>query len=735
MPNPDLPPNPPMTPAAAALTVADASASPISFARIASFPPPGWQVPRQVRFSPDGKLITYLQSESQSEQMALFAFDVSSREHRVLVRAKDLIDTDKPMSREEELRRERQRKRIKGVSSYAWAKKAPVMLLPLGGNVLVRKADGTIKQLTDSDAPEIDPKLCADGSKVVFVRGRELFVIDVQSGKETQLTSDAPAGITRGQSDFNMQEEFDEPSGLWWAPSCDRIAFLEVDERHVAKVPVLGFRDGADLQMHRYPRTGGKNPNTRLGVLDLASKKTTWIKMPAASSWDPADQYIGRLSFSKDGSALFFQRLSRDQKHLALVRSDVRSGAASHLAEHQDETWTAMSEVHPLGSDRLVTLWPHQGHQHLALRDASSGALLLQLTNGDWDVSKVVGIDEDRQRVLFIANKDATLDRQLYAVSLKGGAITRLSKEPGVHEIHGNNPAHGWADTHSATDRIPQATLHGPDGKKIGAITVPRSKDFDALKIRNPELVKLVKSGQPDLYGLLLKPRNMKAGQRYPTIVMVYGGPGVQIVSNQYNPRLLWQHLADRGFVIFQLDNRGSTGRGHAFEAPIHNRLGDIELEDQLRGADYLSGLDFVDSARLGIYGHSYGGYMVAMAMLRAPGRFKVGVSGSPVTDWRFYDTGYTERFMGTPQNNEAGYAASALSPLAGKLEGKLFIIHALMDENVHFEHTAKLIDALVAADKDFDLLVFPGERHGYRSPKARSYAYRRVAEYFAQNL
>jgi dipeptidyl-peptidase-4 len=216
---------------------------------------------------------------------------------------------------------------------------------------------------------------------------------------------------------------------------------------------------------------------------------------------------------------------------------------------------------------------------------------------------------------------------------------------------------------------------------------------------------------------------------------MVYGGPGVQTVLNEWNPRLLWQHLADRGVVVFQLDNRGSAGRGQAFQTPIHRHFGDVELADQLRGLEYLTSLDFVAPERVGIYGHSYGGYMAAMAMLRAPGRFAVGVSGSPVTDWRLYDTGYTERYMGTPQENAEGYDASAINQFASKLEGHLLIIHALMDENVHFEHTAKLVDALVAADKDFDLLLFPGERHGYRSPQARRYAYRRVVDYFAEHL
>ncbi len=740
--SPAIRPHPPLRakPMASAptptVTIADATASPVTFERMATFPPPGWQIPRAVRWSPDGKLVTYLQSESHSDRMALFAFDVASKEHQVLVRAADLTDTSKPMSREEELRRERQRKRIKGVTAYAWAERAPVMLLPLGGNLFVRDADGTIRQLTDGPGTDIDPKLCGDGTQVAFVRGSELFLVEVKSGTERQLTQGAPAGVTRGQSDFNGQEEFDEPSGLWWAPGGDRLAYLEVDERQVTEIPIMGYRQGHDLQHHRYPRSGGTNPSSRIGVIDVATGKTTWIELPTSKGWNPKDQYLGRITWSHDGQALFLQRLSRDQRQLALVRADPKTGKAQHLVEENDPSWQQLGGMRALRDGSIIwTAW-RDGHRHLERRSGSTGERLAQLTEGDWDVSRLVDIDPEARRVLFIANRDDVLDRQLYAAAVDGsGPLTRLSSEPGVHTIAGERPDRGWVDIHSAVNRPPEAVIHGSDGSTIGEIEIPRAADFDELRLRNAKRVTLSRPGKPDLYGALLKPRVITPGGRHPAVVVVYGGPGVQMVRNDYNPRLLWQHLADRGFVVFQLDNRGSTGRGHAFETPIRDHLGAIELEDQLAGLDYLSQLPFVDPERVGIYGHSYGGYLAALAMLRAPGRFKLGVAGSPVTDWRLYDTGYTERYLGTPQDNAAGYAASELSQHAEQLRGKLFIIHALMDENVHFQHTAKLIDGLVQADKDFDLLLFPGERHGYRNPQARRYLYRRVVDYLVANL
>jgi len=716
----------------ARVTIAGESASPVTFEDIAAFPPPGWNVPRLAQVSPDGKLVTYLQSEAGGAEMALFAFDRMTGKHRVLVRASDLTQAERKMSREEELRRERQRKRITGITDYAWAQKAPVLLISTGDEVFTRDAEGAMKALSSSPEPEIDPQLCADGSRVAFVRGRELSVIELKSGAEKQLTRDAPEGVTRGQSDYNMQEEFNEPSGFWWSPSCDRIAFLEVDERKVARIPILGYRGGTDLQSLAYPRVGAVNPRTRLGIMELKSGRTVWVELPASEKF--ADQYLGRVRWSDDGKALFFQRLSRNQQHLALVRVDAATGKGRHLLEESDAAWVELSEMLPLAEDAFLWTAVREGHRHLELRHAD-GSRDRQLTNGTWDISRVVGVDRVRRRVLFMANKDAPLDRQLYAVSFAGSPeIERMSREPGVHDVEGRRPDLGFVDIHSASNREPRAVIHGPDGKAIADIAVPPDDEFPKVAWPEAEIVTIPSKGGP-LYGALLKPKNLARKGRHPAIVVVYGGPGVQSVLNEWNPRLLWQHLADRGFVVFQLDNRGSSGRGHQFAASLYRRMGDVELEDQLRGLDYLQSLDFVDRDRIGIYGHSYGGYMAALAMLRAPGRFRVAVAGSPVTDWTLYDTGYTERYMSTPRDNPGGYQKSALPPLAGKLVGKLLLVHALMDENVHFEHTAKLIDALVEANKDFDLLLFPGERHGYRSPAARRYAYRRVVDYFVEHL
>ena len=720
------------SPASSRPSVLGAEASPINFDRIARFPEPGWQIPRMVGFSPDSKRITYLQSESQGAEMALFGFDLATQKAGVLVRASDLHKEDRPLSREEELRRERQRQKTSGITGYSWAKRADVMLIPHGGDLFVRGADGVVTRLTDSKDPAIDPQLSPDGSQIAFVRKGELAVLDVKTKKETALTQGAPEGVTRGLSDFIGQEELDEPNGLWWSPTNDRILYLEVDERGVELVPVMGFRGGKpDLMQQRYPRAGARNATVKPGVLDLKTRKTTWLKTP------PGDRYFGRFTFLPDGKSLIFQTLTRDQKSLTFLRADVATGDVTELWSETAPTWVMYEDVHALArSGALLATAVVGGHIHLETRDPKTGKRLVALTQGDWDVDHVAGVDEDKGLVYFVGTMTSKVESHLYAVPLAGGPIEKITAERGVHAVAMSRDGKSWVDVHSASDRMPRAVVHGgPASAVLGELDVPHEAELDKLKLRSPKIVTVKSDAGDTLYGEILEPRTIEPGKRYPVIVMVYGGPGVQLVRDEWAPHLLWQHLADRGFVIFQLDNHGSAGRGPAFEAPIYKRLGEVELADQLRGLDYLKTLPFVDTDRAGIYGHSYGGFMAALSLLKAPDRFKVGVSGSPVTDWSLYDTGYTERYMATPAENPAGYAAADLAKMAKNLRGKLFLIHAMMDENVHFENSAHLIDALVEAEKKFDLFVFPGERHGYRSPAARKYAMMRVVDYFVDNL
>ena len=727
------PPVPAPAAAPHALAVAGPEVSSISFERMARWPEPGGLIPRAIGFSPDGKWVTFLQSERQDEENQLFLFDRTTREIRVLLRAGDLAK-DAPISREEELRRERQRQKIKGITSYQWAKKTPMMVIPSGGDVFARQPDGKIVKLTNTPEPEIDARPCDTGEKVAYVRKGELFVVDVATKTETQLTRGAPEGVTRGIADFNGQEEFHEMNGYWWSPKCDRIAYLEVDERQVEQVPIVGYRDRkTDVMMQRYPAAGGKNPTVRVGMIDVASRRQNFVDLPAGSE---KERYVARFAWAPDGRALFFQTLSRDQKKLELVRAEVGGGAAKVLATETSPAFVKFEQIWPLEqSQRVLFLRDRGGFRHIDLLDGTSGSRIAEITSGNWDVASITGVDEEQGRVHFLGMKDSPVDQQLYAASLmKPEEPVRLTVEPGKHDVAMDAKSAAWVDVHSAMGRTPRAAVHDAKGV-IGELPCPLDADFASLRIRPAELITVRGPSGDILYGSLLRPRQMVPGQRYPVVIMVYGGPHKQTVQNTWSAQLMWQHLADRGVVVFQLDNRGTPARGRAFEQATYGKLGELELQDQLAGLDYLATLPFVDANRVGIYGHSYGGFMAALALLKAPARFKVGIAGSPVVDWRLYDTGYTEGLMGLVDKNAAGYAENDLSTMAANLKGKLFILHAMMDENVHFQNSARLIESLMQAQKPFDMLLFPGERHGYRNPQVRQYAETRIVDYLVQNL
>lgn len=702
---------------------------------MARWPEPGGQVPRSIAFAPDGELVTYLQSQAGNDEMALFAFDVRSKQTQLLLRGSDLEAAPAPLSRAEELRRERQRQRTRGITNYVWAEQVPLLVVPYGGDVYARKLLEPAVRLTQTDAPELDPKPCATGERVAFVRGAELYSVELSTRHETQLTRGAEEGVTRGQSDFNGQEEFDEPSGFFWSPRCDRIAYLEVDERQVEELPVAGYRNGkADVMGQRYPRAGQKNPRVSLFLVDVATRKTTQIvPYPAGEP----ERYFARFSFTGDGRTLVFQSLTRDQKRRELLAADTLSGLTRVLASESGPSWVEFSDSQPLEkSSELVWLRDFQGYRHLELLDLSGKAPPKQLSQGPWDVTQINGVDESSRRVVFTATRESPLQRQLYSVGLDSPAEPqRHSTGHGVHQVTLDRSAKRVVDLRSSLPEPARVTVSELSGAKLGELPVLLDKDFASLGLRTAETVSIKSASGEELYGHLLKPLRMQPGQRYPAVVMVYGGPGVQMVQDRFMPRLSWQHLADRGVVVFQLDNRGTPGRGRAFETAVYGKLGQLELEDQLAGVDYLASLPFVDGKRVGIYGHSYGGYMAILALLKAPSRFRVAVAGSPVSDWSLYDSGYTERYLGSPEANPNFYQAASLLPLAPNLQGKLMIVHALMDENVHFSGTAQLIDAFAAAGKPFDLMVFPGERHGYRDPAAKRYSWERLLNYLAEHL
>jgi dipeptidyl-peptidase-4 len=704
----------------------------LTLAQVAAYPRPGTVVPGRLGFTPDGKGVTYLFSEEGSLVRSLWRYDLASGERRVLAGPPPSSTSEGALSRDEELRRERARLRELGVTDYRFASKSAreVLLVPGGGKLWASVGGSEMAELPGSEGA-IDPHLSPDGSKVAFVRDDELWVLPLAGGEARKLTSGAEPGLTNGLAEFIAQEELDRTRGFWWNPDGTAIAFIRADSRHITDYTIVHQgKDSVDHEPHRYPFAGDANAILQLAVVELATGAVTWMDLGPDS-----DIYIARVGWRPDG-VLTAQVLSRDQRTRRLLTFDRPGRATTLLEEHQEPWINLQGETEFLKSGGFLWLSERSGYNHLYRYDAD-GSACRQLTSGEWVITSLVRVDEAAGLAYFIATKESPLERHLYSVPIAGGPVSRLTAEPGYHSAIVAKEGGRFIDSWSTREQAPRVALRNADGSLAAMLFENGGASAGQLGLRPPESMTFAAADGTMLHGMVYKPTEIEPGRRYPLIVSVYGGPHAQRALEDWTMTvdLRAQYLAQQGFVVLKVDNRGSANRGLAFEAAIADRMGTVEVDDQVAAVREMAKLPWVDGSRVGIYGWSYGGYMTCMALMRASEVFKVGVSGAPVTDWDGYDTGYTERYMGTPQSNAEGYKDSSVLTHVSKLRGKLLLVHGMVDENVHFRHTARLIVALTEANKDYDLLIFPEERHMPRDAKGMEYQERRVIEYFEREL
>lgn len=713
-----------------------AAKRPVDAAAVAQFPAPGTVVPGAFAFTPDGKALTYLKSETAGPNRVLWRVDVDGGKPRVVARPPGSGDTDTNVSQAEALRRERMRLRDTGITQVVRAEKADVAVVPLRGDLYLLRGDRPLEQVTKTPSPEIDPRLTPDGAKVAFVRDDELYVIDLDSKKETKLTSGAEPGLTHGVAEFVAQEEMERFTGFWWAPDGSKIAYQETDERHIPLYSIV--HQGGEswsVETHRYPFAGEANAKVRLGVVPASGGETRWLELA-----DPKEEiYLARVNWQSP-TALLVQTLSRDQKTLKLLRIDVESGRRTELLKETSDTWVNLHAHLRVLDKPEGFLWSSErtGFRHLEVRDRD-GKLVRVLTSGDWPVDEVLAVDEARGEVWFSAGKDDPRQLHAYRVAFDGGPVERVTCEPGTHKVVVSKDGAHFVDVASSLDTPPVTTLRDRTGKAVATLDdAGKDPRVAALRLTPPVLTEFKNRDGLTLYGAYYAPRSKALGEKAPLVVIVYGGPHVQTVTNAWamTADLNAQFLAERGFAVWKADNRGSSRRGHAFEAAIDRNMGSVEVRDQVDGVKFAAASwPEVDAARVGVTGGSYGGYMTLRCLALAPDVFKAGVSVAPVTDWDGYDTCYTERYMGTPKNNPEGYKAASVLTRAGDIKGGLLLIHGLLDENVHYRHTARLVTALIAAGTYFEILPMPDSRHGSRREEDRKYIAGRTAAFFEAKL
>ncbi|MXW26700.1 MAG: S9 family peptidase, partial [Dehalococcoidia bacterium] len=602
------------------------------------------------------------------------------------------------------------------------------ILLPGGEGPRVIVGDGEPMAIEGAEGA-ITPRLTQDGSRLAFVRGGELFAMPAGGGEAQQLTSGAEDGFTNGLADFIAQEEFGQSDGFWWSPDRSHIAFVEVDARHIPDYPIVHQgQDALDTEHHRYPFAGAPNARVRLGVVAADGGEPVWMDLG-----DEDDIYLPRVVWRPDGM-LAGVVLNRAQTELRLHLFDAETGAVARTLVQRSEPWLNLGDFRFLETGELLWSSERTGFRHLELYDRDLNESR-RLTSGEWVVTRIVEVDEERRTVFFSGTREGAVERHLYRVGLDGGEVERLTSEPGVHGCAVSPDGATFVDTFSSREHAAVTTLRRTDGGNVLA-TLFEEPEMTATGqgLRAPELRVMAAADGTPMFGALYRPEGEGP---HPLVVSVYGGPHAQRVLDDWalTVDLRAQYLAQAGFAVLAVDNRGSANRGLAFEAHLHRRMGTVEVDDQVAAVEQLVAEGLADSERVGIYGWSYGGYMTCLCLMRAPEVFHVGVSGAPVVDWDGYDTGYTERYMSTPQDNAEGYREGAVTTHVEGLAGKLLLVHGMVDENVHFRHTARLITALTAAQKPYDIQIFPEERHMPRDAAGLEYMERRLLSYFEEHL
>ncbi len=702
---------------------------------VSKFPPPGMDFPTSFTFDSDGDRVLFLRtvdSLTAAGVKGLYSYDI--REGRETLIADQLNKSDAEESLEEQLRKQRQRQMSTGITSYMWSSTGK-LLIPSGSDIYILDSlSGVPRLLVSSEHYScVDPKLSPDGELVSFVSNGEIYLVDINGGSPRQLTV-GDSGKTRGLADYIAQEEMQRGTGYWWSKDSSYIAFTEVDERMVSKFNIAHI--GKDsygpevYEQHRYPFAGDINPDVKLGVIQVSSGDIRWINTDKY-------EYIARIDWLDD-QKLFVQLQDRSQKNLQVSCFDVTDLLERPILSESSDNWINLHNMfRPVDGNRFIWASERSGFMHLYLYSVD-GTLIRQITSGEWQVDAVASIDRKTDKVYFMATLEDAKERHLYRIDFDGTKLEKLTSIPGVHSVFMNVKSDRFVDIYHSLVQPPSINICSVNTGAIERnIFLQDYVHISGIDLKPPEMISLITPEGTELFGAIYKPDKQYGDGPFPTVVSVYGGPHAQMVTNGWNMTVAMraQYLREKGFLVFVLDNRGSSRRGATFESVIKGNMGNLEVEDQEFGLNWLISQGLADKNRIGIYGWSYGGYMALMCLAKKPNLFKCAVAGAPVTSWDGYDTHYTERYMGTPEENRAGYEKSNVMAHVKNIEGELLLVHGLIDENVHFRHTARLINSLISENKSYNLLIFPDERHMPRRQADRAYMETQIADFFLKSL
>lgn len=708
----------------------------LDFGRIFASPALSGSVPREVKLSPDGRWVTVLRNRAEDrERYDLWGFDRQTSTWSMLVDSAK-VGSGRALSEAEKMQRERQRiGELKGIVEYAWAADSRAILVPIDGDLHLVDLEGKTTQLTDTAESELNPALSPGGEWLSFLRDGRLWVGKVGGAPAKPVTPEESSTTVRwGEAEFVAQEEMGRMTGHWWSPDDRRIAVQRFDEAAVGVVTRAAIgAEGTHTFAQRYPAAGTPNVAVELFVMKPDGSARVAVDLGAEK-----DIYLARVDWSPDSGTLYVQRQNREQTRLDMLAVNPDTGASRVLFSEQaaPQSWVTLGDDYRLLKDGSLVWWSERdGYGHLYhYRDGN----WRQLTKGPWVVTSLAGIDEDARRVYFTANRDDVLAQQVYALSLDTPEDISPITEPGWwNSATMDKAGKTLVITRSSPTQPPQGYIADGKGERLAWIEENR---LDASHPYAPYLpghrdtrfgTIAAADGTP-LHWMMITPP-LEPGRRYPVFFEHYGGPTSQEVSRAWQGPLP-QAIVDRGYVYFQIDNRGSANRGVAFAAAIHHAMGSVEVEDQLAGARHLQTLPFVDPERIVTYGWSYGGYMTVKMLQANPGVYAAGIAGAPVTAWELYDTHYTERYLGNPKTLPEVYAKSSALADASKIRDPLLLIHGMADDNVVFENTSALIARLQAGGTPFEMMLYPGQTHRISGPQTGRHVYETMFRFLERN-
>ena len=687
--------------------------------------------PAKAKPSPDGKSVLFLRAQARVAKQGLYIFDVATGQTKQLLTPEEVLKgAEEHLSAEEKARRERQRISVGGFTDFQLSDDSNLILVSLSGKLyVVNRASGKITPLNTGTGDVLDPKFSPDSKKVSYVQNNDLFVWNLDAGRAEQITTGGTDIVTHGLAEFVAQEEMDRFTGYWWSPDSNSIVYEEVDHKgvevwyisdpqHPETKPTPAF----------YPRPGKDNVKPRLAI--IAADKSG--NEPRFVEWDTEKfPYLATVVWPKKGP-LSMLLLSRKQQDAQLMEIDPATGKTKLILSEHDDKFLNLQKGMPLwleNGNQFLWVTERTGAKQLELRERN-GALSRIRVEPEFMLSDVLDVDGDGN-VFFLASKDPA-ELQLYSVSLNNNEEPkRITRDRGVHGASFAKNHEIYVHDYNSVDIPPRASVHTADGKQIGVI--PAVAEDPPV---NPHVEFVELDGPHKFRAYLVRPQDFDPKKRYPVIVDVYGGPHkIKVQAFQRN-FLLDQWLADQGFVVACVDGRGTPGRGRDWERDIYLHFGSVPLEDQVEGVQQLcKKYPEMDPDRIGITGWSFGGYMSALAVLRRPDVYKVAVAGAPVVAWEDYDTCYTERYLGLPQENPEAYKEGSLLTYARDLKRPLLLVHGTSDDNVFFCHSLKLADELFKNGKQFDILPLSGLTHMVSDPVAMENLWSRIIAQFKTHL